>query len=219
MDQSSVCITWISNIWPNRDIIIQNSPIEFQEKYKNTVIIIDATELIVQVPSSLQKQSECYSHYKHHTTLKSLIGVDPKGGVMFVSQLFEGSMSDKELVKRSGFINLLKMKLECGDILPGDGIMADRGFNIEEELKELGLKLNVPPFLREKGCFSKDDVIRAQTVAQHRIHVERAIGKVKRFRIFQSLIPVSLFGTINQIWTIACLISNFQNPVISEDEE
>lgn len=135
---------------------------------------------------------------------------------MFVSQLFEGSISDKEIVKRSGFLTVLKMKLECGEILPGDGIMADRGFNIGEDLQELALKLNVPPFLRENGYFSEKDIIRAQTVAQHRIHVERAIGKVKRFRIFQSLIPVSMFGTINQIWTVACLISNFQNPVISD---
>ncbi|XP_071830276.1 uncharacterized protein [Apostichopus japonicus] len=151
---SNKIITWINllyvalgtlNIWPHRDIIIQKSPKEFQEKYKDTVIIIDATELTVQVPSSLQKQSECYSNYKHHTTLKSLIGVDPMGGVMFVRNFSKGS-----------------------------------------------------------------------DVAQHRIHVERAIGKVKRFRIFQSLIPVSMFGTINQIWTVACLISNFQNPVISD---
>ncbi|XP_071819845.1 uncharacterized protein [Apostichopus japonicus] len=166
---SNKIITWINllyvalgtlNIWPHRDIIIQKSPKEFQEKCKDTVIIIDATELTVQVPSSIQKQSElglhgkpseCYSNYKHHTTLKSLIGVDPMGGVMFVSQLFEGSISDKEIVKRSGFLTVLNMKLECGEILPGDGIMADRGFNIGEDLQELALKINVPPFLRENG--------------------------------------------------------------------
>lgn len=75
---SNKIITWINllyvalgtlNIWPHRDIIIQKSPKEFQEKCKDTVIIIDATELTVQVPSSLQKQSECYINYKRHTTI------------------------------------------------------------------------------------------------------------------------------------------------------
>lgn len=67
-------------------------------------MIVDATELKIQVPSSLQKHSESYSTYKSHTTFKSLIGVDPNGGIMFVSQLFEGSISDKQIVQRSGFL-------------------------------------------------------------------------------------------------------------------
>lgn len=71
-------------------------------------MIIDATELKIQVPSALQKHSESYSSYKSHTTFKSLIGVDPNGGIMFISQLYEGSISDKQIVKRSGFLETLK---------------------------------------------------------------------------------------------------------------
>ena len=74
-------------------------------------MIIDATELKIQVPSALEKHSENYSSYKSHTTFKSLIGVDPSGGIMFISQLYEGSISDKQIVKRSGFLETLKKKL------------------------------------------------------------------------------------------------------------
>ena len=31
-------------------------------------------------------------------------------------------------------------------------------------------------------------------------------GWVRRFRIFHSVIPVSMLGCINQIWTVACLL-------------
>ena len=65
--------------------------------------------------------------------------------------------------------------------------MADKGFDIQNDLKKLGLQLNIPPFLKDKVGFEEDDVIKTQTIARHRIHVERAICKVRRFQIFHSV--------------------------------
>ena len=56
--------------------------------------------------------SQSYSNYKSRTTFKSLIGVDPLGGVLFLSQLNEGSISDKEIVKRSGLLDVLEKRLK-----------------------------------------------------------------------------------------------------------
>ncbi|XP_068731182.1 uncharacterized protein [Montipora capricornis] len=109
---SKLVTTWINylyvrlddlKIWPHRNLIIANIPASFKEKYPNTIIIIDATELRIQTPSSLLRQSQSYSSYKSTNTFKSLIGVDAKGGIIFVSQLYTGSISDKEIVIRSGF--------------------------------------------------------------------------------------------------------------------
>ena len=64
---NNIFLTWINylyimlgslKIWPHREVILQNAPSEFLEKYSDTVIIIDATELKIQVPSALQKHSE-----------------------------------------------------------------------------------------------------------------------------------------------------------------
>ena len=220
-------LTWVNfaydvisslKIWPHRDIIIKHSPEEFIKKYPNNIVIVDATELKIQVPSSLQKHSETYSTYKSHTTFKSLIGVDPNGGIMFVSQLFEGSISDKQIVLRSGFLETVKQKVQCGELKEGDAIMADKGFDIGDDLAKLKLKCNIPPFLKDKLGFEEGDEIKTQTIAQHRIHVEKAIGKVRRFRIFHSVIPVSICGSINQTWSVTCFLSNFLNPVLSKDE-
>ncbi|CAH3031580.1 unnamed protein product, partial [Pocillopora meandrina] len=110
---SKLFTTWINylyvhlgdlKIWPHRNVIIANMPPNFKEKYPITVIIIDATELRIQTPSSLLRQSQSYSSYKSTNTFKSLIGVDAKGGIVFVSQLYTGSISDKEIVIRSGFL-------------------------------------------------------------------------------------------------------------------
>ena len=220
---SKLFTTWINyiyvrlgdlKIWPHRNVIIANMPPTFKEKYPNTVIIIDATELRIQTPSSLLRQSQSYSSYKSTNTFKSLIGVDAKGGIVFVSQLYTGSISDKEIVIRSGFLDILKSKVAVGEILAADAVMADKGFDIGDELKKVNLRLNIPPFLANQSAFSEGDVIKTQTVAQHQIHIERAIGKVRRFQIFSNEIPVTMFGNINQIWTVCCMLSNFIEPIL-----
>ena len=59
-----------------------------------------------------------------------------------MSKLFPGSKSNKELTRQSGLLSLLQ---------PGDSVMADRGFDIMEDLAPIGVRLNIPPFLRGKG--------------------------------------------------------------------
>ena len=125
-------------------------PEKFKEEFPNPVIIIDATELRIQTPSSLIRQSQSYSSHKSTNTLKCLIGVDPKGGILFVSQLYTGCISDKEIVKRSGFLDILKDKVAVGELQEQDAVMADKGFDIADELKQLKLCLISHHFLNIK---------------------------------------------------------------------
>ena len=118
--------------------ILQSAPAELFEKYPNNTVIIDASELKVKVPSALQKHCESYSAYKSHTTLKCLLGADPKGGKMFMSPLYEGPISDKQVVQRSGFLDILHKNVMVGE-KKGDTVMADKGFEIQNDLKKLGL--------------------------------------------------------------------------------
>ena len=69
-----------------------------------------------------------FSNYKNNNTFKGLIGISPSGAITFVSSLFSGSISDKELTRQSGLLALL------------DSIMADRGLDIEADLIPLGVK-------------------------------------------------------------------------------
>ena len=45
---------------------------------------------------------------------------------MFVSQLYTGSISDKQIVTRSGFLELLSSKKEVSEVEDGDSIMTDK---------------------------------------------------------------------------------------------
>ena len=114
------------------------------------MLIIDCTELRIQMPSSLVRESRTYSDYKSTNNFKGLVGVDSKGGILFVSHLYTGSISDKKICQRSGPYDLLKREMEIGELHQGDAIMGDKGFNTGKELEEIGLWLNIPPFLGKK---------------------------------------------------------------------
>jgi len=202
-------------IWPHRDIIIHNMPPTFKHDFPTTVIIIDGTELKIQRPSSLTCQIQTYSDYKSANTLKGLIGIDPRGSVIFISPLFSGSISDKQLCADCGFYKLLEDLLHEGHLLNGDAIMADKGFLIPHELNKLGLELNIPPFANGDQ-FSDDDVKLTRKIAGHRVHVERAIARIKTFKILTHKIDLTLFASINQIWFSCAFLTNFMPKLIKQ---
>ncbi|XP_021373838.1 uncharacterized protein LOC110463521 [Mizuhopecten yessoensis] len=152
---SRLLITWVNYlyfmlgslpIWPSKSRVNANMPECFKVTYPNTRVIVDCTELRAQTPSAKVLNSETYSNYKSHTTFKGLIGITPCGAISFISALHTGSISDKEITKVSGLIDLLDV---------GDEVMADKGFLIQDLLQKVGAKVVVPPFLGLKGHFSK----------------------------------------------------------------
>ena len=186
-------------------------PHSFRKQFPNTFAIIDGSELFLQTPSDLFVQSSTWSQYKHNNTAKFLIACTPNGSISYISPVFVGSISDVELTKNSGFLTTLQDK-------PGVSIMADRGFTIKDMLKELNIDLNMPPFLEGKRQFSSEDVQEGRKIASLRIHVERAIGRIKTFRILKDTIPISLARLTNQIVHICAYLSNFHPGLVPPPE-
>ena len=112
---SQILISWINYftfslgaipIWPTKNQVRQSMPNSFKNTYPNTRCILDCTELLTALnPLSLKAQSSLYSFYKHHVTYKGLVGNSPPVALIFISQLYDGSISDKETVARSGIFN------------------------------------------------------------------------------------------------------------------
>lgn len=57
--------------------------------------------------------------------------------LLFFSKLYTGNVSDKEITKLSGILPMLE---------PGDEVMADKGFLIDDLLSGVGAKLIIPSF-------------------------------------------------------------------------
>jgi hypothetical protein len=95
-------------IWPGRETLYKRMPPKFKTDFPDVFVILDGTEMKVQSPSSLAAQSQMYSDYKSATTLKGLVGIDPRGSVIFISMLFTGACSDKKITNDSGLLSVLK---------------------------------------------------------------------------------------------------------------
>ncbi|CAN8017959.1 unnamed protein product [Ixodes persulcatus] len=196
---SRIFSTWVNflflrlselRLWQSRELINRRMPEEFKQCYGTTRVIIDATEIEVEVASSFVLQSETYSVYKSTNTLKGIVGISPDGYKTFLSSLFTVCISDKELVKKSGFLDM--------PFDDNDSVMADKGFKISDLLQPLGVRLNLPPFV-SGGHLSKEDVALTEEIASLRIHVERRIQRIKCFHIFDSALPITLGPLANQV--------------------
>ncbi|XP_076874122.1 uncharacterized protein LOC143523517 isoform X1 [Brachyhypopomus gauderio] len=185
-------------VWLDVDTVKTHLPDVFQD-YADTQIILDSTELRCQTPNSLLLQSEVFSTYKSHCTFKWLLGIAPHGAVTFVSSLYQGAISDKEILKQSGIVALLD---------PSMAIMVDKGFLVEDCVP---CKVHIPTFLSKRAQLSRSEIRTSQSIARLRVHVERVIRRVKEHKIFSTVIPLSITGSINQIFTVACLLVNYQN--------
>ena len=135
----------------------------------------------------------------NRNTIKVLIGILPSGVIAFVSPTNEGSVPDKELVRVCGILNKLER---------GDKIMADKGFQIQDLLAPLGVQLNAPLFLKSKVQMPAADVLLTRKIAHLCIHVDRAIGLVKDFRMLQHTLPATMWDSINEVIYVYCMLTN-----------
>ena len=164
---SRILITWMNflylqlqniPLWPTRAMVNTDVLDCFKMLYPSTRVILDATEIRVEKPSLPRLQQATFSNYKNTNTYKALVGISPSGVITHVSSLYAGSISDKELTRCSGILDLLE---------PGDSVMADRGFDIQDDLTLRGVRLNIPPFFKGKSQLSESELVRNQA---NRIH-------------------------------------------------
>ena len=106
--------------WPEHEELQATMPVVFQRNFgKKVAVIIDCFEIFTERPSSLIARAMTWSNYKHHNTVKFLIGVTPQGVISFISKAWGGRVSDKYLTENSGLLR----KLLPGDIVFADGAL------------------------------------------------------------------------------------------------
>ncbi len=205
---SRIFITWVNFLhqcllplikWPSKEIVRGNLPKSFKS-FPKTRVIIDGTEFFIQKPYRPLAQRQTWSNYKHHNTFKLLVGIMPTGVITFLSKLYTGSISDLHIVKKSKLLDLLESE---------DDVMADRGFNIRHLLLQKHSTLNIPAFSHGQNLSHKA-VRHSRKVANVRIHVERAIRRIKTFKILNGIIPLKLRFCLNQVLVIVSFLCNLQ---------
>ena len=189
--------------FPSQELVRKNMPREFAE-YPTTRIILDCSEIFIQRPSAMLAQSETWSEYKHHNTWKVLVGITPNGQVSYLSHLWGGRVSDKQITRESGVLDLLEA---------GDNVMVDRGFDISNIVPDR-VTVNMPPFLAGRDQMTAAETEETMSIASVHIHVERAIGRMKTYHILDGTLLNTLSPYATQIVTVCGLLTNFLPPLL-----
>ena len=85
--------------------------------YPNLRAVLDCTEFYIKKPSRPSSQRQTYSGYKSGNTFKLLVSLSSICHINFISKLYTGSISDKSIVQKSGFLDALQS---------GDAVMTDK---------------------------------------------------------------------------------------------
>ena len=204
-------------LWPEREQLLKTMPLEFRQSFRKCVIIIDCFEIFVERATDLKARAQTWSNYKHHNTVKFLIGITPQGTISFISKGWGGRVSDRYLTEKCGLLEKL---------LPGDVLLADRGFNVQESAGVYCAEVKIPPFTKGKSQLSKFEVDPSRKLSQVRIHVERVIRLLRqKFTILESTLPINMImctheddcSMIDKIVTVCSALCNCCESVVPFD--
>ena len=204
-------------MWPERDILRKTLSADFRKHCPKCAVIIDCFEIFVDRPSDLLARAQTYYNYKHHNTVKYLIGVTPQGTVCFISNGWGGRVSDKHLTENSGLLEHL---------IPGDTVLADRGFNISESVGLHMATITIPPSMKGKKQLTGVEVEQTRTIANVRIHVERIIRNIrKKYTFLSNTQPVDYLickeefscSILDMATTVSCTLHNLCDSVVPFD--
>lgn len=184
-------------------------------KTNDIKLIVDATEFRVEGTSVLARARGHYSQYKKGYTIKLLVGITAHGTIVFVSYAYPGKITDYEITKVCGVMDLLE---------EGDLLLADRGFNIADILSEkmsallVGHTHAVGEKERMEGKYTYDQLLQMQRYSNLRIHVERAMASIKRMACLQRVIRHDQKHLIAPIIGIAAMLSNYGRPLLNRED-
>ena len=201
--------------WPSQAISRINLPPIFKELYPTTRCIIDCTEIFIERPYAFKPRAQTYSNYKKHNTIKLLIGVTPCGAVSFLSKCWGGRASDRCIMVNSGILSLFEN---------GDVVLADRGFNVADNLSLHGAILEIPALKRGTKQLSLQEIEESKRLSKVRIHVERVIGLMKnKYTILQGKLPITIlthkddfddYAFIDRIIVVCAALCNLSPSVV-----
>jgi len=191
--------------YPRKDVIREKLPRSLRH-YSKLRCTLDCTEVFINRPRHLELQAQTWSDYKKHNTIKFLVGIAPNGHISFLSSTWGGRASDQKITRESGFLDLIEH---------GDLIMVDRGFTIQEDLLHLGATLEIPPSSSGLEQMTSNNVAKTKAIANARIHVERAIDRIKCFDILKNVLPISLVPLADDIITVCGALCNLLPPLVS----
>ena len=97
---------------------------------------------------------------------------------------------------------------------PGDLVMADKGFNVQDMFEARDVVVNIPTFFRKKNRLSGAAVCKDRKIASKHVHTERIIGLAKTYWILSTPMSVLESAMATQIIKVCFLLCNFRPCIV-----
>ena len=211
---SNICTTFIVLLarelepliyWPTPEETLSFKHPHFSGEFNKVEGIGDCTEQVIQRPANSKAQYQTYSTYKSRNTQKKLIFCTKGGSISFLSKSYSGCASDRFITEDCNVVQKFH---------PGFIAMFDKGFIVQDIFLPRHVTVKIPPFVRSKRQFTPSEIHVCKRIARARIHIERAIGRLKEFRLLDHTLPLTMIDIVDEIWVIAAAITNLQPPLI-----
>lgn len=83
----------------------------------------------------------------------------------------------------------------------------------------MNIDLNLPSFIEGRQQLPPNEKEEGGRIASLRIHVERAIGRIKAFSICKGTFPISMAWLSNQVVCVCAFLSNFQPALVPQSSQ
>lgn len=163
--------------------------------------ILDCTKMFVGNDPSTS------SSYNDHPTLKLLVGCDEMSEVNFISDAFAESISDRELIIKSGFLDIVNT---------GDAVLADKLFDVSDLLESKGVEINIPPHLKGKEHLAKFKMKKTRVTTNRKILIENINCRARKNKILITPMEKTLWPRANKIIYICFALVNFCTPNVNK---
>ena len=122
-----------------------------------------------------------------------------------VSHLYPRRISNKDNCQKSNFSQIIET---------ADHHLADKRSEIRDLKAVRGESLYIPSKrFSATNQFTENLCFETMSIANVRVHVERAIKQITTSHIFKQVLPRTTYGSVNQIWNVCALLLNVQNPI------
>ena len=135
------------------------------------------------------------------------------GAITFLSKAFGGRILDIEIIRQSGFVSI-------NYYLPGDQILADRGFTMQEDFATVcSAELIIPAFSHGKFQLLAQEVETSRRMSSVRIHIERIIGLIKNWlKKIKDESKEAQLARADKIVHVCAALTNFGGSIVPERE-
>ena len=100
---------------------------------------------------------------------------------------------------------------------PGDSVMADKGFNVQDLFARMDVTVNLPTFFKKRNRISGKIILSNRKVSSKLVHIERIISLGKTYKLLINQLNSTETKLSSHISYCCFMLCNFRTCIVPKD--